>query len=200
VAAVTGLITIKSFTYRGVAGEEFSSAYHFKGPPPADSASWSQLATDVWTCESKIYGPDVHLVRAYGYNDDAENAQHVWSNDYTAGGTGPGIPGSRLLANNMAGDQAACVWWRTARYNSRGKPIYLRKYIHAGVIVPPDGLNVTYDTELTNFAGSAAGTGIQSVHGGLRSRSHDESVQAAGVIPWVTTRTLKRRGKRPLPG
>ena len=31
----------------------------------------------------------------------------------------------------------------------------------------------------------------------LRSRDHDETLQGHGVSTWVTTRTLKRRGRRP---
>jgi hypothetical protein len=197
VAAVTGLTLIKRFTYRGDPLEEFSNTYHFKGPPPGDNASWQQLAIDAWNREGLVLPSSVTLVRAYGYDSDDPKAPHVWTLDFTV----PGPPPAGQFPSGpgmMAGDQAACVWWKTSRLNTRGKAVYLRKYLHSGFIddLDSNALKATYATALTTFAGTGA-NGIQSVHGGLRSRTHDENVQAAGHVPWVTTRTLKRRGKRP---
>jgi len=199
-ASVTGLTTTKRFTYRGDSSEEFSNTYHFKNAPPTSDALWDALATSVWNCEKMIFPNVVSLVQVYGYDSDDPHAHHVYAKDYTIPGPPPtGAMG--ITGNPFAGDQAACVQWKTNRLNSRGKSVYLRKYVHRGNVSTgnADNLDATYLTALNNFAGSGA-VGIQAVGGGLRSRDHDETILAAGAIPFVTTRTLKRRGKRPLPG
>jgi len=197
-ATVTGLTLVKRFTYRGDTMEEFSNTYHFKDAPPADATAWTALALAAWTAEAQAMHGGIKLVRAYGYDSDDPHAHAVWSKDYTV----PGPPPSGTLTapggQSMAGDQAALVEWKTSRINSRGKPIWLRKYFHGGFAdsANPDNLTAVYSTALTNYKGGAP-LGIQGVGGGLRSRSHDETIAASKVSPYVTTRTLKRRGKRP---
>jgi len=195
-ASVTGLTIVKSFVYRGDATEEFSNTYHFKNPPPGDDSSWTVVLNDVLNKEVTIFPAWVSFVRAYGYDSDDPKAHHVFFHDWTV----PGPPPAGVLletGNRMAGDQAACVRWKTARLNSRGKPIYLRKYLHGGFVDPTisDNLAASYVTALTAYADQA--TGVNAIHGGLRSRTHDETVADGAPIGFVTTRTLKRRGRRP---
>jgi len=195
-ASVTGLTLIKSFAYRGDATEEFSNTYHFKNPPPGDDASWTVVMNDAVAKERSCFPAWVLYSRAYGYDSDDPKAHHVFQHDFTIPGPPPG--GQHPEAGNrMSGDQAACVRWRTGRLNSDGKPIYLRKYLHAGFISPSaaDDLEATYKAQLELFGSNTAGIG--SIHGGLRSRTHDETVTDGTPIPYVTTRTLKRRGRRP---
>lgn len=198
-ATVTGLTVVKSFTYRGAPDEEFSNTYHFKNPPPGDDASWMVLVNDVLTLEQSIYGAAITFQRAYGYDSNDAGAHHVFVHDWTI----PGPPPVGTMTDTGAlgaGDQAACVWFKMNRLSSRGKPVYCRKYHHHPHIdiTDPDKLDQTYRDQL--FAYAAGGTGIFQVHGGLRSASTDDTVITPGVIPWVTTRTLKRRGKRPRTG
>jgi len=198
-AAVTGLTLVKSFTYRGDATEEFSNTYHFKNAPPGNDSSWTVLMNDVVTQEKPVFPSWVHFVRAYGYDSDDPKAHHVFAHDFTV--PGPPPTGTHVEAGNrMAGDQAACVRWKTSRLNSRGKPIYLRKYLHAGFIdtAVADNLNTSYLNALLGYA--ELQVGVNSLHGGLRSRTHDEVVTAGAPISFVTTRTLKRRGRRPRQG
>lgn len=196
-AAVTGLTMVKRFTYRADTLEEFGHTYHFRNTPPPDAASWNQLSLDVWAAEQLIYPPTVHWVRAYGYDSDDPKAPHVWTVDKTVPGPPPAGT-SAAPGQKMAGDQAAMVWWKTARLNARGKPIYLRKYIHSGGVDVnnPDLLSGGYITLLGAYIANAS-PGVGGVYGGLRSRSHDETIVARGVSQYTTTRTLKRRGKRP---
>jgi hypothetical protein len=198
-ATVTGLTLVKTFTYRGDATEEFSNTYHFKNSPPGDDPSWTVLMNDAVASERNCFPPWVTYARAYGYDSDDPKAHHVFQHDFTV----PGPPPAGTLpeaGNRMAGDQAACVRWRTARLNSRGKPIYLRKYLHAGFTkaTSADELDAAYVTVLNTYASLT--NGINVVHGGLRSRTHDETISAGAAIPFVTTRTLKRRGRRPRQG
>jgi len=192
-AAVTTITLIKRFTYRGDASEEFSNTYSFKNAPPGDSASWLVFANDMWLIEKLIFPGSVFLVAAYGYDSDDPKAHSVWGHDYTT--PGPPPPGTMVLAGQpMAGDQAACVEWVTDKKNSRGKTIYLRKYLHAGAVKVGnvDELDNTYLGLLDVYKNSISGH-----WGGLRAREHDYNIVTAKPITWVTTRTLRRRGKRP---
>jgi len=195
-AAVTGLTLVKRFTYRGDTLEEFSNTYHFKSAPPGDDASWTVLLNDVALQERKVMPPDVFHVRAYGYDSDDENAHHVFQFDWTVPGPPPPGTGSAWTPK-FAGDQASCVWWKTDKLSSRGKPIYLRKYWHHGGMGPGGGdtLDTSYQGILDTYA-----TAMNGIHGGLRARRQDCNVVAHGVLPYPTTRTLKRRGKRPRTG
>lgn len=195
-AAVTGLTVVKKFPYRGDPNEEFSNTYHFKSLPPGDDASWEVLVSDVVNREKTCFSSNCTYVRAYGYDSDAADAHHVFAKDFAIPGPPPigtfVAPGS----GRGAGDQAACLWWKSDQLTSKGKPIYLRKYFH-DIWIPAlggDSLDTTYVTALETFVSPA---GIQSVHGGLRGRERDMNILAAGVIGFATTRTLKRRGKRP---
>jgi len=195
-AAVTGLTLVKKFTYRTNPNEEFSNTYHFKNSPPGDDASWTVLMNDVVAKERLVFPSSVSYSRAYGYDSDDAKAHHVFSHDFTVPGPPP-IGGGVSSAHPMAGDQAACVFWKTARLNSRGKPIYLRKYLHAGQMSTSDAdiLDTSYFNELEAYADITSG--VNAIHGGLRSRLHDETIQDGHSTGWATTRTLKRRGKRP---
>jgi hypothetical protein len=199
---LTGLTVVKKFTYRGNSNEEFSNQYWFKGPPPGDDPSWTVLMNDVLAQEEPIYPNTVTFVRAYGYNDDSSTANHVFVHDWVAAGTPP--KGSYIHTGTaLAGDQAGLVVWKTDQLNTRGKPIFLRKYIHAGDMDAgsPDNIASGWFTRL-----EAYGNGIRPLHGGLTNPSSEhhpggsESVIGVGVSPYVTTRTLKRRGKRPKTG
>lgn len=198
-AAVTGLTLVKKFHYRDNPNEEFSNTYHFKAQPPGDDASWTVLMNDVVNHEKQVFVPNVSYVRAYGYNSDDPNAHHVFQHDFEIPGPPPLGTLTTEGGNPTSGDQAACVQWRLNRLNKRGKPIYLRKYFHQAFVNPAeiDRLDNGYFTALGVFGNIA--TGVNSVHGGLRSPTVDDVVTAYMPLSWITTRTLKRRGKRPVP-
>jgi hypothetical protein len=150
---------------------------------------------DVRTQEERCYNASVSWVRAYGYDSDADDANHVFFHDFTVPGPPPvGTLGTQTGGHLMAGDQAATVRWVTDGRTSKGKAIYLRKYLHHGYVdsTDPDKvLQVTYRNEV-----QAAHEAIRTMHGGLRSRTRDLNASVTETSPWVTTRTLKHRGKR----
>jgi len=194
------------FTYRDVPTEEFSSKYWFKAPPPSADADWMSLVNSVKNLETNIFPNTVTFQRAYGYNDDDPKANAVFVHDWNI--PGPAPPGTMAgTGAPMAGDQAGLVEWKTEHKNTRGKLIYLRKYLHAGHIdtLDRDRLDGNYITALQTY-----GDGIRVLHGGLTNASSKASSSngqdwpggshtAIGTLvsPWVTTRTLKRRGPRP---
>lgn len=89
--------------------------------------------------------------------------------------------------------------WKTARTNSRGKPIYLRKYYH-GVMV--GGSDEPGRDEVNHTQRDALQLTAEYLLAG--SAAWPPLAGPDGVIPgsiatsrFITTRTLKRRGKRP---
>jgi hypothetical protein len=197
VATVCSVILVKRFTYRGNANEEWSNRYYFTGGIPADNTAWKALTDALGAAEKALYTSATHIVRAYGYDSDDPNAHAVASVDYTA--LGAEIAGTHANAGpKAAGDQAVCVWWKTSRTNTRGKAIYLRKYIHDfdPATGGGDGLQAGYETALNTFATKLRdGTFLDART--LRSRTHAETIISSGHVPYATTRTLHRRGKRP---
>jgi hypothetical protein len=200
------LVTVKQFTYRG-APEEFSNVYTFQGAPPGDSASWTVLMNDVLAKERAIFDSSVTWRRAYGYTDNDPKKAHAFAHDWTVPGPPPFGVYTGSAGPRLAGDQAGLVWWLLDRKSDKGKPTYLRKYFHHGWadINDHDGIDGSWATALNTFAGPG---GIGGIHGGLMSPGgpKDTDPNPGGTVTnhsasaWVTTRTLKRRGKRPKTG
>jgi hypothetical protein len=196
-AAVVGLTLIKKFTYRGDASEEYSNQYWLSGSVPADAAAWLTLANSMIALEKTVYPSSVAVVQAYGYDSDAADAVAVYSLDLHAAPVAGTLGGTGGLY--APGDDAVWVRWHTSRLSSKGKRIYLRKYFHPVAINPsvsPDEVVAAHRTALSTFAGHMY-DGTISGSRNIRSQGHAETITAHDVGLYVTTRTLKRRGKRP---
>lgn len=187
---------VKKFTYRGQP-EEFSNTYHFSGTVPTTEASWKTLADAIIAAEKLTVTSLVTFVRAYGY--EAGNEHSVAQIDYA-------VPPNTVVAGSYTapasgaapGDTVATVRWYTGELNSRGKKIYCRKYFHNVYVGAP-----TPDTLITAQSTLFATFGAKMIDGTLPGSvkycgPQGAVLQAPEVSPWVTTRTLKRRGKRPL--
>jgi hypothetical protein len=186
------LVTIKRFTYRGTT-EEWSNIYHFTGTQPANSAAWTTIAAAMKNLEASVLPSNQTLTEWYAYNDGSETADfhgtHTSSNVGTLATTGGVI---------LPGDAAVWVRWSTGETNSRGKPIYLRKYFHGaiGTTGNIDTVLAAQKTALEAFGGYLIdGT---SLAGGLKVSRPNGTIGSSPLgSTYVTTRTLKRRGKRP---
>jgi hypothetical protein len=189
--SVFKLVTQKSFTYRGAA-EEYANIYHFSGTQPADQASWQSFADAVKDLERPILPATVTFTTWLGYNDGSETA------DFTGAHTGT-LTGTFSMTGliQCPGDDALWVRWATGDRSSQGKPIFLRKYFHPAVTSSTGG-----DTTAATWRTAAATYGAALTAGGLagtakicRPNGHLGSTVLACTN--VTTRTLKRRGRRP---
>lgn len=200
-AAPTTYITlVKQFTYRGDAGEEWSNSYALSGSTPADSAAWRALFDALVLEEKKLYGLTTFVVAGYGYDGIPEKGDHaIWALDLLQPPNTkiPGtLPDGGLPA--ISGDQAAWVRWGLDRFTEKGKRVYLRKYFHGGYMAGGQGgdtYSPTWRTALTAF-------GTKMWDGSFAGSRHivDKDGNApigTGIAPFLTTRTLKRRGKRP---
>jgi hypothetical protein len=196
VAAVTGVTLVKKMPYRDLTDEEFSNTYWLRAAPPGDDASWMVLVNDLVNKEKAVSTTGVVYQRAYGYDSDDDHAHAVFLKDWVVDGSAPIGTFTDAGGTLMAGDQAACTEWKLDKKNARGKWIYLRKYFHHGLVNvnAHDELSLNYRVALDQFALDIKQA---SFHGGLRPRKYDATITGQGTIQWVTTRTLRRRGKRP---
>lgn len=191
------LVSVKSFTYRDQP-EEFSNRYHFNGAMPDTWLNWKIFMDFLNAEERKIYTNDVTIVRGYGYvNDDSPAVAVI---DYT-------VPPATVVPGTLAhtdqpkapGDIAATVRWETGQLNSRGRKIYLRKYYHGVVLdfADFDKLDGNQKAAINTLAGVLTNGTMPG--GAVLAGPHGVTAGAHLVNQFVTTRTLKRRGKRPTP-
>lgn len=186
---------VKEFTYRGQA-EEWSNTYHFVGDTPGNPAEWETLARAIWVSERTVLSDTNKLVQAYGYQAGSEIS--VAQVDFRPGsqtGLGGGAIGP-AGGQAMAGDQA--LWVRAfVGLSATGKKVYVRKYYHGSWVQngSPDLALPAMKTALLAHAavmlgGTLPGDAVWSGPQGaipIQPKASD----------YVTTRTLKRRGKRP---
>lgn len=188
---------VHKFTYRG-AVEEFSNTYHFSGTVPTSDANWLALIVAIWTKEKAAMGAEVFMSRAYGYEAGEDNS--VYQADTTTSGfPGAGDGGQISASGNLKvpGDVAATVRWYTGEHSSRGKKVYCRKYFHGvyGSTTTPDNVATAQLTALNTYA---AGMIDGTLPGGVKYCGPQGAVLSAPAASvYLTTRTLKRRGKRP---
>lgn len=194
--AAAGITLIQTFKYRG-ADEEWGNTYHFVGDAPSDRTGWVALLTSLVALVRPQLGGSNTILRAYCYEDtDHDSVDTIVLADESITGTGEQNAGSG--ENEAPGDAAGWVRWKTARVNSHGKPIYLRKYYHGIILSPAGGDNDNIaDHQVT--AMRTFGTAVNATSGDWPGIAGPDGV-APGTSTsssFVTTRTLKRRGVRP---
>jgi hypothetical protein len=193
--AAGGIVVIKSFTYRG-SPEEWSNKYHFQGDAPSDPAGWRDLADAFIDQEKDILTDVVTIERVLCYADTDDPA--VYSYDLAAfGGVVPGTYVTGSSADLLEpGDVAGLIRWNTGRVSTKGKPVYLFKYYH-GVMHDsghPDAIRASLKTAYATFANA-----IRTATGDWPGLADKTGTEPVGYLAesYLTTRTLKRRGRRP---
>jgi hypothetical protein len=188
------ITVIKRFEYRGV-DEEWSNQYHLNISAP-DNATWRDWADALINLERACYSTRVHAVRAYMY-DDSDNPS-VYTYDLAAFG---GIATGELSATTgltAPGDAAGWVRWDTGKLSSTGKRIYLRKYLHDPHLdaeADPDNMHADWVDAYQTFGDAMLGDILTGLH--MVDPEGDAPTGEALSCTYVTTRTLKRRGRRP---
>jgi hypothetical protein len=192
------LTLVKQFLYRGNE-EEWSNTYFFVGDLPSSDASWKTLADAVIAQEKTLYHSNVSVITAIGHQ--AGESVAVWSYDYA--GADESVPGTFDTSSSVigSGDTAAWVRYSTDQKTDKGKPIYLRNYYHpaysetGGTTDDIVGSWVTAGDDFGDawIAGFTDGDSETHVRCGPKG--------AVGLVAeaseYATTRTLKRRGRRP---
>lgn len=193
----TAFLTLeKSFPYRGNR-EHFVNVYHFAETPP-DNAAWQGLGDLVRSLENACFPATVQHERATGHIKGTPPVL-VYEQDYApAGEGGPAGAYVPIATEHLApGDSAIWVRYGTTQKTSRGKPIYLRNYYHS----------IYYDTTADTFSArqkanfdSLGGFMVSGIaFGGItyhRAGPRGATAQNHATSAFITTRTLKARGKR----
>jgi hypothetical protein len=202
-AASYGITIVKTFTYRGQA-EEWSNTYWLEGTPPATQAEALAMARDLAEHEQPLYLGTVTVVRAYVYAGTELHRPADFVIDPLQHADNTAIVGTAVTGTGTypAGDQAAWIRWKTSLRTEKGKPVYLRKYFHG---VPTDEDSpATSDNVSPSWAAAATAFGNSlaagPVGGGkIADRFRDgDPLLSNSHSTFMTVRTLKRRGKRPL--
>jgi hypothetical protein len=189
---------VQSFDFRGKA-EEFSNRYSFKDSAPFTNAEWLALADGLINHLRVCFTNSTTFVRAYGYAPNAPFAEFV--HDYS---TGPPVAGSftpSAGSSRCSGDTAAFLRLSSDLFTTRGKRIYKRCYyhdVHDNGPTAYDRLDAAQQSQFTTFGAALLDASIHprfvvclprgDVAGG--------TLHSPRVDQWLTTRTLKRRGKR----
>jgi len=186
----------KSFTYRGVR-EHWSNTYHLDQIPP-NNADWKTVCDQIWGLEGPMLAADVQIERYLGHAPGTPPVL-VFESDIPPSGEG-GIAGTFVPDATefpTPGDAAMWVRWGTTQKTSRGKPIYLRNYYHGAFWKGTHDTVAQRQVTQLNALGLALQTGL-SVSGVTYRRAGPRGAvaqnHAAGTF--ITTRTLKHRGKR----
>jgi len=209
--AQTGMTVVKKFPYRGDPTEEFSNTYWFTGTVPANDTEFLALFNALVAQEKTVYSADVTIIRGYGYNDNTGHrstdppgtdvAPSVWTRDLVAASAT--VPGTLVPTGGaqQSGDTAVWARWKTSRRtNPGGKAIYLRKYFHDVFATisgsAADQVLPAQKSALLAFAAKMwDGTFIDARK--ITAAGQTDVILGANASSYVTTRTLKRRGKRP---
>lgn len=189
------VILTKRGTWRGN-NEDWSNGYYLNGTAPTDRASWEALFKALWLQEEPFHRGQ-RLVKAYGYADP--NGNVTIGRDYIAvpDGTIAVSTGSALTTGGtvLSLEQASLMKARCG-YTSKGKPRYVMKFFHGTKVSDAD--TVAWVAPGAGLTALLAGWTNGSLPGSAKLCRPDGQVcETPTVSNFVTTRTLKRRGKRP---
>ncbi len=183
--------------YRANPAEEWSNTFMFTGASPADATAWRALLDALNTAERTQLSTNVQIIRAYGYNKVPVKGDSAdWSVDLRVAPNTP-VTGQLAGTNFFPGDAAAWIRWGTNRM-VKGKRVYLRKYYHSQISpggTPNDTVSPSWQTPALAFAAKLDdGTFLD---GRKITDKLGSGIVNHGVSTYITTRTLKKRPKRP---
>lgn len=195
-AATAALVVIKDFLYRGVR-EEYSNRWHLEGDSLPTSYATFTSFVDTWVVAEKPTVPSTtRFLRALWYPAGDDDA--LYSYDISVGGTVTFPPGTLSVGTGVKtpGDVAAIIKHMTVK-RARGKPVYLMHYIH-DVLADSGGGDALFAAQRTAMNTFATKLYNGTLSGTAKLCAPDGSdVSSGGANQYLTTRTLKRRGKRP---
>ena len=119
-----GMTITKSVAFRGGV-QHFGNTYYYSGPiPNVATGELDDLVNAVVAIEKAAHGNNVQFVRARLWSSDGTANQNQMIIDKALTGTG-----AQAINTNMDRERAFLIQFR-AGVDSRGRPVYLRKWFH----------------------------------------------------------------------
>lgn len=124
--AMIGVSIVKSTSFRGVS-QEFSNTYYYSFTGTANETVASELIDLVVALEKPMHSPQINFVRGWAWSAGGSPSTNnmLSQKNLTGAGTGPTSGGTDK-------ERAFLVRFRAGN-DSRGRPVYLRKYWHLDV-------------------------------------------------------------------
>jgi len=144
---VVGVSIVKSTSFRGVA-QEFSNTYYYTTPLPVVSAVATSLIDHLVTLEKPMHAPSVSFVRGKCWSAGGTPGQNEMISQKALSGVGTNSSGSNT---NLDKERAVLVRFRAGN-DSKGRPVYLRKWWHLDVAALGASNTIT-DGQKANTAG-----------------------------------------------
>lgn len=120
---VHGVAITKSCSFRGVQ-QEFTNVYYYNGVG-LTNATATTLANQVKALEVPFHSLDVTFVRYKVWNNSAIPSQNNMIAQGNLSGTG-----NQVVLTTMDRERAVLIRW-PAGFDSRGHPVFLRKWYHS---------------------------------------------------------------------
>lgn len=117
-----GISIVKSVTFR-LGDQEFSNVYHFN-LGTAVTAPWQSIVDEIVAMEKALHSTEVSFRRALGWSAGGTPQQNNMQHQSALSGTG-----SSATNSSLDRERAILIQW-PAGIDSRGKPVYLRKWYH----------------------------------------------------------------------
>jgi hypothetical protein len=167
--SITGMSITKSVSFRG-ATQEFSNVYFWKTPlGHMDSGEAASAVSTIVAFEKTIHSSDVTFVRAKVWSTGGTKAENEMIYQTNLSGTG-----SKATATSLDRERAVLIRFR-AGVDTRGRPVYLRKYFHiCGAYLSgaaPAAGNLQNTTQITSgerTGYASAADGIKHITAGIR--------------------------------
>jgi hypothetical protein len=173
--AHVGVSITKSSTFRD-AVQEFSNVYYYQwsGLNPTESLA-ETLIDRVVELEKPLHGSNVTFVRGRCWSAGGTKAENnmIFQKALTGAGTG----GTPL---GMDKERAYLIRWR-AGVDSRGKPVYLRKWFHCDITLAGASVTSSIIQNATGFS-NAQRTSIAALFNNFNPIVFSNGVHTAGLV------------------
>jgi hypothetical protein len=122
-----GVSITKSVSFRGTA-QEFSNTYYYEGPEPLNETVAGNMIGLIVPKEKAIHGAAVTFVRAKAWSAGGTAGTNTMLAEQNLSGTG-----TAGASNSSMDKERAFLVRIRAGNDSKGRPVYLRKYWHLDV-------------------------------------------------------------------
>jgi hypothetical protein len=154
-----GIAITKSVAFRN-STQEFSNVYYYEGVTLPTSTEAATLMNSLVAIEKTFHSTAVTFVRAKLWSQTGSQSTNQMINQITLSGTG-----ARTTANAFDKERAFLFRLRAGN-DSRGNPVYLRKWFHAcGILYSGQTIQTAWLDQSAGFGSTERGTMETAISG-----------------------------------